>query len=48
MPDEMVLAAHLFPAHEPQAVVDDWLTEQPDTKITIVDGANKIALYSIY
>ena len=48
MPDEMVLAAHLFPAHEPQAVVDDWLTEQPDTKITIVDGANKIALYSVY
>jgi hypothetical protein len=27
--------------HEPQAVVDGWLAEQQDTKITIVDGANK-------
>jgi len=44
IPDDIVRAAHLSPAHEPQAVVDDWLTEQPDTKITIVDGANKIAI----
>jgi nickel-dependent lactate racemase len=46
IPDNIVLAAHLSPVHEPQAVVNDWLTEQPDAKITIVDGANKIALYS--
>ena len=46
IPDDVVRAAHLFPAHEPQAIVDEWLTEQPDAKITIVDGANKIALYS--
>jgi len=46
IPDDIVRAAHLCPAHEPQAVIDNWLTEQPDTKITIVDGANKIALYS--
>ncbi len=45
IPDDIVRAAHLYPAHEPQAIVDDWLTEQPDAKITIVDGANKIALY---
>jgi nickel-dependent lactate racemase len=46
IPDDIVRAAHLCPAHNPQAVVDDWLTEQPDAKIIIVDGANKIALYS--
>ncbi len=43
--DDLIRAAHLFPIHEPQAVVDGWLAEQPDVKITIVDGANKIALY---
>jgi len=48
IPDDLVQAAHLYPAHNPQAVVDNWLTEQPDTKITIVDGANKIALYKVY
>ncbi len=46
IPDDIIRAAHLFPAHNPQAVVNNWLVEQPDTKITIVDGANKIALYS--
>jgi len=46
IPDEMVRAAHLFPTHEPQMVVDDWLTRQPDAKIIVVDGANKIALYA--
>lgn len=45
IPDDIVRAAHLYPAHEPQAVVDNWLAERPDTGITIVDGANKIALY---
>jgi nickel-dependent lactate racemase len=44
IPDDMVQAAHLYPTYEPQAVVNDWLDEEPDTKITIVDGANKIAL----
>jgi len=48
IPDDIVRAAHLYPAHEPQAIIDDWLNEQPDAKITIVDGANKIALYSAY
>jgi len=31
--------------HELQAVVDCWLVEQPDAKITIVDGVNRLALY---
>lgn len=48
IPDDIIRAAHLYPAHQPQAVVDDWLTEQPDAGITVVDGANKIALYSAY
>ena len=45
IPDHLVQAAHLHPTDEPQAVVDNWLAEQPDAKITVVDGANKIALY---
>jgi nickel-dependent lactate racemase len=45
MPDDLIRAAHLFPVHQPQAVVDNWLTEEPNARITIVDGANKIALY---
>jgi len=48
IPDDLVRAAHLHPTHNPQAVVDNWLAEQSDAKITIVDGANKIALYSTY
>ena len=46
MPDDMLTAAHLHPAHDPQAVVDGWLAEQPDAKIMVVDGANKIALHA--
>ena len=46
MPDDLAEAAHLYSAHDPQAVVDDWLTDQPDAKIIVVDGANKIALYA--
>jgi nickel-dependent lactate racemase len=46
IPDEVIEAAHLQPAHEPQSVVDNWLTENPNTKITVVDGANKVALYA--
>jgi len=46
IPDELVEAAHLYPAGEPQAVVDNWLAEEPDVRITIVDGANRIALYA--
>lgn len=44
--DDLIEAAHLYPTKDPQAIVDGWLTEQPDAKITIVDGANKIALYA--
>jgi len=46
IPDEQIEAAHLYPAANPQEVVDRWLAEKPDVKITIVDGANKIAFYA--
>ena len=45
IPDDLVEAAHLYPTHDLQGVVDRWLAEQPDARITVVDGANKIALY---
>ncbi len=45
IPDDLVYAAHLHPAHNPQEVVDGWLADDPNVKIIVVDGANKIALY---
>ncbi len=44
MPAELVKAAHLCPASNPQAVVDGWISHDPAVRITIVDGANKTAL----
>jgi len=46
IPSDLVEAAHLHPTDEPQVVVDNWLAEEPDARITVVDGANKIAVYS--
>ncbi|MCJ7777919.1 MAG: lactate racemase domain-containing protein [Sedimentisphaerales bacterium] len=46
IPDELVEAIHLRVTHKPQTVVDNWLAENPNTKITAVDGANKVALYA--
>ncbi|UCG57208.1 MAG: DUF2088 domain-containing protein [Phycisphaerales bacterium] len=45
MPDHLLDAAHLYPTHDPQSVVNGWLAERAGANITIVDGANKIALY---
>lgn len=45
--DALVEAAHMHPAHDPQAVVDSWLAEQPDVKIIFIDGANKVALRAV-
>jgi nickel-dependent lactate racemase len=47
IPDDLVEAAHLHPAHDPQAVVDDWLAERPEARILLVDGANKVALRAV-
>jgi nickel-dependent lactate racemase len=44
IPAASLTAAHLHPTDDPQTVVDAWLTERPDARILIVDGANKIAL----
>jgi nickel-dependent lactate racemase len=44
VPDNLIEAAHLYPTHDPQAIVDGWLAEKPDTRIIFVDGANKVAL----
>ena len=45
--DDLVEAAHLCPAHDPQAIVDGWLAEQPDAQIILIDGANKVALKTV-
>jgi hypothetical protein len=46
VPDHLIEAAHIHPTKQPKNVIDNWLSEDPDTRITIVDGANKIALYA--
>ncbi len=46
IPDDLIEAAHLRPTHDPQKVIDGWLTEDTNVRITIVDGANKLALYA--
>jgi nickel-dependent lactate racemase len=46
IPDDLIEAAHLRPTNKPQVVVDSWLAEEPNARITVVDGANKIALYA--
>ncbi|HPD45756.1 MAG TPA: lactate racemase domain-containing protein [Anaerohalosphaeraceae bacterium] len=46
IPDNQLIAVHLHPAPDPQAVVDAWLVEDPTARITVVNGANKLALYS--
>jgi nickel-dependent lactate racemase len=46
IPDELVEAAHLYPVRQPQEVITGWLAEDADMKVTVVDGANKIALYA--
>jgi nickel-dependent lactate racemase len=47
IPDKLVEAAHMSVAHDPQAVVDGWLAEQPDARIIFIDGANKVALRAV-
>lgn len=47
IPDPQVQAAHLDPAHDPQAIVDGWLAEDPEVQIIFIDGANKVALQAV-
>jgi nickel-dependent lactate racemase len=44
IPNETVTKIHLFPAQNPQDIVTDRIRQQPDTKILLVDGANKLLL----
>lgn len=43
---ETVEAVHLEKADDPQAVVDEWIAQDPKTKILVFDKGNKIAVYS--
>jgi nickel-dependent lactate racemase len=41
-----VEAAHLKQVEDPQSVIDEWIKEDPDVKILVLDKGNKIAVYS--
>jgi len=41
-----VESAHLDKAENPQAVVDEWISNDPDVKILVLDKGNKLAIYS--
>ena len=43
---ETVEAAHLERVEDPQAVIDEWIKEDPDVKILVLDKGNKIAVYT--
>ena len=40
-----VEAAHLDQVDNPQSVIDEWIKEDPDVKILVLDKGNKIAVY---
>ncbi len=42
--DDQILAAHMYPTHHPQQLVDAWIQDKPHVQILVVDGANKIGL----
>jgi len=46
LPDEAVARIHLTPCADPQALVNSWLAKNPQAKIDIFDGANKLAIYA--
>lgn len=41
-----VEAAHLEFVKNPQSVIDEWVDEDPDVKILVLDKGNKIAVYA--
>ena len=43
---ETVEAAHLELVQDPQAVIDEWIKDDPDVKILVLDKGNKIAVYA--
>lgn len=44
MPDDVVEAGHMYPAGNIQDIVDKWVASDPNARIMIVDGANKIGI----
>ncbi len=44
--EKTVQKAHLEKVKDPQAVIDEWITEDPSVKIMILDKGNKIAVYT--
>jgi len=44
--NEAVERIHLQPCADPQALVNQWLTQNPPAQINIFDGANKLAIYA--
>lgn len=45
LPDAIVANIHLHPCADPQALVQQWLAQNPLAKINILDGASKLAIY---
>ena len=43
---EAIARIHLTPCRDPQALVNSWLAKNPQVKINILDGANKLAIYA--
>jgi nickel-dependent lactate racemase len=44
LPEAEVLAAHLTPAKDPQALVDRWVHEDPNCRIACFDEANRLCV----
>jgi len=43
---DTVEAAHLESVEDPQLVIDEWIRENPDVRILVLDKGNKIAVYA--
>jgi nickel-dependent lactate racemase len=43
---ETIEAAHLERVEDPQSVIDEWIKDDPDVKILVLDKGNKIAVYA--
>jgi nickel-dependent lactate racemase len=44
--DDAIARIHLKPCADPQALVNRWLTQNPQAKINIFAGASKLAIYA--
>lgn len=43
--NDVLVAAHLIPARDPQAVLNQWLSQSPGATINVFHHANKLAIY---